>query len=72
MSTRTKSNSRTQATIVLDPEVFEVSGLESGSAGAERSELDERPQRAGGQETRCLSAVAVASGTSGLRALCVG
>ena len=53
-STRTKSNSRTRATIVLDPEEVEVSGLELGerSAGAERSELDERAQRAGGRAQR--------------------
>ena len=54
MSTRTETTSRTRATIVLDPEEFEASGLESGerSAGAERSEPDERVQRAGGRAQR--------------------
>jgi putative transposase len=38
----------------LDPEEFELSGLESGarSAGEERSEPDERAQRAGGRAQR--------------------
>jgi len=54
MSTRTKTASRTQATIVLDPEEFEASGLEPGarSAGAERSEPEERAERAGGRAQR--------------------
>src|SRR3974390_793229 len=53
MSMRTKtpsSRTGTESTIVLDPEEFEASRLGSGarSAGGERSELDERAQRAGG------------------------
>ena len=53
-STRTKNSSGTQAAIVLDPEEFELSGLESGgrSAGGERSEPDERAERAGGRAQR--------------------
>jgi putative transposase len=44
----------TQSTMVLDPEEFEALALESGerSAGGERSEPDERAQRAGGRVQR--------------------
>ena len=54
-STTTKiPRTGTQSTIVLDPEEFEAVALESGerSAGAERSEPDERAQRAGGRVQR--------------------
>src|SRR3974377_2279972 len=67
MSMRTKtpsSRTGTESTIVLDPEEFEASRLGSGarSAGGERSELDERAQRAGGRAQRG------AGGTGGARA----
>ena len=54
MSMRTKNPSRTQSTLVLDPEEFDAPGLELGprSAGGERSEPDERAQRAGGRAQR--------------------
>jgi putative transposase len=54
MSTRTKTPSRTQARIVLDPEELEFPGLEPGarSAGAERSEPEQRAERAGGRAQR--------------------
>jgi putative transposase len=44
----------TQSRIVLDPEEFEAAALESSerSAGGERSEPDERAQRAGGRAQR--------------------
>jgi putative transposase len=54
MPTTTKIPSRTQSAIVLDCEEFDPLGLESGarSAGAERSEPDERAERAGGRAQR--------------------
>ena len=63
---RTKTASRTQATIVLDPEEFEVSGLESGerSAGAERSEPGERAERAGGRAQRGVGGTLRAAGAA--------
>jgi hypothetical protein len=53
-TTRIKTTSRTQPAIVLDCDEFEVPGLESGarSAGGERSEPDERAERAGGRVQR--------------------
>ena len=60
MSTRTKSPSsrtRTESTIVLDPEELEFSGLEAGacSAGGERSESDARAQRGAGGTRRAVA-----------------
>jgi putative transposase len=59
MSTRTKSPSRTQSAIVLDPEEFEAPGLDSGerSAGAERSEPLGRAQRGAGGTLPAAGAV---------------
>src|SRR5437762_14225987 len=54
-SSRTRiSRTGTPSTIGLDPGEFEASGLGSGerSAGGERSESDERAQRAGGRAQR--------------------
>ena len=53
MSTTTRSRT-TKSTIELDASEFGVPGLESGerSAGGERSESDERAQRAGGRAQR--------------------
>jgi putative transposase len=72
MSTRTKTPvSRTESTIVLDPEEFEASGLELGarSAGAERSEPDERAQRAGGRAQRGAGGTRRAAAAGGRRAV---
>ena len=72
MSTRTKTpRSRTAAetTTGLDPEEFDLSGLEldARSAGGERSEPDERAERAGGRVQRAAGGTrrAVAAGGRG-------
>ena len=54
MSTRTKPTSRTQGTIELEPGELAIPVVEAGkrSAGGERSELEERAQRAGGRAQR--------------------
>src|SRR6188472_3782845 len=70
MSTRATTSSRTEGTVVLDPEQFEASELESGArcVGAERSEPDERAQRAGGRAQRGAGTTrrAAAAGGRGL------
>ena len=54
MSTRTKPTSRTQGTIELEPGELAIPVVEAGKrfAGGERSELEERAQRAGGRAQR--------------------
>src|ERR687887_2204752 len=54
MPTTTKIPSGTQSRVVLDAEEFEATALESGarSAGVERSEPEERAQRAAGRAQR--------------------
>ncbi len=72
MSTRIKtpSRTRTERTIVLDPGELEAPGLESGarSAGAERSEPDERAERAGGRAQRGAGGTRRAPAAGGGRA----
>jgi putative transposase len=71
MSTRTKtpSRTRTESAIVLDPEEFEAPGLQLGarSAGGERSEPDERAERAGGGAQRGAGGTRRASSAGGGR-----
>ena len=59
-----------QSTIVLDSDEFEAAALESGerSAGAERSERDERAQRAGGRAQRGAGGTLRAAAGRGLPA----